>query len=186
MRQTLTIISSALLAACALCSCSSTEDIVNPKMPFLTNVQNSDCLSSRSELDSDSENYPHWEWWRDGAFEMYLEGSHAKCKFYSLHYNCDYERVNIKIIYQQGVLSIVEYPSSNNANCLCDIDATFTIEDIPDGPFLLKLYSAYIDGNYDVDKPEFVGNVNLSDGGIFIPYCNIDYYKNDLSENLPQ
>lgn len=182
MRQTLTLISSALLAAIALCSCSSTEDIVSPKIPFLTNVQNSDCLShdfsnigSESRFDA--------EWWRGGAFEMYLEGNHAKCKFYSLHYNCDYQRVNIKIIYQPGILSIVEYPSGDMADCICDVDATFTIEDVPEGPFLLKIYRAYINGEYDVDKPEFVGNVDLSDGGILVPYCN---FRFDPAENLPQ
>lgn len=152
------------LFSIALGSCSSMEDIISG-YPNISNLSNTDCLShfdmdneeSRSDLGK-------------GTFEMIFDGDVAKCKFTSLEYPCDYERVNIKIIYDEGTMTIVEYPSSDTADCRCEVDASFIIRNIPENDFILKIYHGNTDGNYSNASLKYKGLVNQTDGSITILY----------------
>ncbi len=154
----------AILASIVLGSCSSMEDIAIQN-PYISNLGNTGCMShwdtdnaeSRSEVNK-------------GSFEMLFEEQVAKCKFTSLDYPCDYEQVNVKISYNNGIMTIIEYPSSDTADCRCEIDTSFTIENMPQNDFILKIYHGDTKGNYDNATPKYEGRANQTDGKIIIPY----------------
>lgn len=145
-------------------SCSSTEDAVIQN-PYISNLGNTGCIShwdtdnaeSRSEVNKCS-------------FEMLFEGQVTRCKFTSLVYPCDYEQVNVKVTYTDGTMTIVEYPSSDTADCRCEIDVNFTIENMPQNIFILKIYHGDTNGNYNKTTPKYEGRINPADGKIRIPY----------------
>ncbi len=145
-------------------SCSSTEDAVIQN-PYISNLGNTGCIShwdtdnaeSRSEVNKCS-------------FEMLFEGQVTRCKFTSLVYPCDYEQVNVKVTYTDGTMTIVEYPSSDTADCRCEIDANFTIENMPQNIFILKIYHGDTNGNYNKTTPKYEGRINPADGKIRILY----------------
>ena len=148
----------------ALNSCSSMEDIA-VQYPYISNLVNTDCLSHRDidNTENRSEN-------NNGTFEMIFEGQIAKCKFTSLDYPCDYGQVNVKITYNEGIMTIIEYPSYDGADCRCEIDASFTIENIPQNDFILKIYHGDTEGNYDNATPKYVGNVEVCNTKISVRY----------------
>ena len=86
----------AVLSLCVLTSCSGTEDVAL-KFPYLFMLGNTDCHGSidRSRVDRGN-----------GSFEMILDGTTAKCKFVSLDYPCDFGKVNVNVIYNEGILAI--------------------------------------------------------------------------------
>ncbi len=67
-------------------------------------------------------------------------------------------------------MTIIEYPSSDTADCRCEIDAFFTIANIPQNGFILKIYHGDTEGNYDVDNPKYVGYVNIDNNKISVRY----------------
>lgn len=139
-----------------LASCSTIDDIVTAT-PYQQELKNSECLSSFYDTDSrngDQDNTEH------GLFQMWYGAdlSTVRCKFSSLEYPCDFEKVNIKILFSENTLTIIEYPSSDNADCRCLVDAEFTINNLPSGDFVLKIYRGDTSGNYNPDKPTLVGN----------------------------
>lgn len=67
-------------------------------------------------------------------------------------------------------MTIVEYPSSDTADCRCEIDATFTIENIPHNEFVLKIYHGDTNGNYNKTALKYEGRINPAEGKIMIPY----------------
>ena len=147
----------------ALTACSSVDDITS-NYPYISKLTNTECIKAfthNSEIDSDTDH---------GTFKMTLEGTPAKCKFTSLYYPCDFGKVNIKVSYKEGVLSIVEYPSSDKADCRCETDATFIVENIPYGDFILKIYHGDINGKFNEDSPKYIGKIELVDVGLSIPY----------------
>lgn len=152
-----------IIAILTLSACSSVEDITY-NYPYISNLTNTECLSSHTDTynrDSDTGN---------GTFEMTLKERTGICRFTSLDYPCDFGKVNIKVSYADGVLKIVEYPSSDNADCRCETDASFIIENIPDNDFILKIYHADMNGKFNENNPTYTGKVNLVDGGLSIPY----------------
>lgn len=166
-----------LMLAC-LGSCSTVEELVekendtpeNPAKlnPIISDLLNSDCLG---ELYMD---YQDTLWGGEslGTFEMIIEDNKAKCKFTSLVYFCLFGKVMIDVKYKDDTMIIVEYCSSKNpTDCLCETNASFTIENIPDKDFNLKIYSGrYHTGEYDENRPVYSGRVILADGGIKVPY----------------
>ena len=148
----------------ALNSCSSMEDIA-VQYPYISNLINTDCLSHRDIEDTEnrSEN-------NNGTFEMIFEGQIAKCKFTSLDYPCDYEQVNVKIAYNEGGMILIEYPTADKADCRCEIDASFIIENISQNDFILKIYHGDTHGNYNIDNLKYEGRINQTEGKIVIPY----------------
>lgn len=128
-----------------LMSCSTTESLT-PNYPYLSQLANTPCLNSKaSGLEYVIDN--------STTFEMKITDTTAECVFKSLQYPCDFEKVNVDISYDNGTITVIEYPSSDLADCLCEVDATFTIEDIPRNSFILKIYRANTQGEYDPDKP---------------------------------
>lgn len=110
-----------ILLIFTLSSCSSAEDIAL-QHPYLSQLNNTECLNSKDIDFSQSRSEDS-----NGSFEMVFDGNTAKCKFTSLEYPCDFEKVNVNVFYSEGVLTIVEYPSSDKVDCRCEIDASFLI-----------------------------------------------------------
>ena len=49
---------------------------------------------------------------------------------------------------------LIEYPTADKADCRCEIDASFIIENIPQNDFILKIYHGDTHGNYNIDNPK--------------------------------
>lgn len=164
MKHPIFTIFAMLLAFIALSSCSSMEDVAIQN-PYISNLGNTGCLSHWDTDNAESRSDVN-----KGSFEMLFDEQGAKCKFTSLDYPCDYEQVNVKITYNDGIMTIVEYPSSDTADCRCKIDASFTIENIPQNDFILEIYHGDTQGNYNKATPKYEGRVKQTDGKIIIPY----------------
>lgn len=78
--------------------------------------------------------------------------------------------MNVKIAYNEGGIILIEYPTSDKSDCRCEIDASFTIENIPQNDFILKIYHGDTHGNYNIDNLKYEGRINQTDGKIVIPY----------------
>ena len=141
-------------------SCSSAEETIL-KQPYLSQLNNTECITEALQSRAEESNC---------SFEMTFEGSVAECKFTSLDYPCDFGKVNIKVLYEDGVLTIVEFPSSDEADCRCETDATFTIINAPEKDFILKIYHGDTTGKYNKDSPRYSGTINVKDLSINIPY----------------
>lgn len=162
----------------ALTSCSSMEEVIS-KNPYLSQITNTECLGiADTDAPQNRGNGTH------GSFEMIMDGTTAQCRFMSLEYPCDFEKVNINISFNDGVLTIVEYPSSDEADCRCEIDATFIINDLPDTDFMLKIYHGDTNGNFNIAAPKFSGRVRVKDGSFSTPYCCNDVP--DVIEDIGQ
>lgn len=144
--------------------CSSMEDTVIQN-PYISNLENTDCISHWDTDNAESRSVVN-----KGSFEMLFEEQVTRCKFTSLVYPCDYEQVNVKVTYTDGTMTIVEYPSSDTADCRCEIDANFTIENMPQNIFILKIYHGDTNGNYNKTTPKYEGRINPADGKIRILY----------------
>ncbi len=147
----------ATLMLITLSSCSGTEELVSK--PYLSDLNHTGCLNTRSSLD-----------FEECTFEMIISGNTADCFFKSLEYPCDFEKVNIDFSYNEDTLTVVEYPSSNAANCLCNVDASFRIEDLPKGNIILKIYSADTKGQYNKEKPVLTEMIEVKNGTVRFPY----------------
>lgn len=162
MKHLITLPVSAIAAIMVLASCTSTED-TPPAAPRLSSLNNTECLGFSPQSRSDNGYI--------GSFEMILDGSAARCKFTSLLYPCDFGKVNVSVDYSDGILTIVEYPSSDFADCLCETNASFTIEDIPQNDFVLKIYrGAASSGTYYEEYPMYTGKFSIREGALTIPY----------------
>lgn len=162
--QKLNLITSLILVIAGFCSCSSTEDVVT-RTPYVANLCNTDCLSV-----PESDGIETYSKESVSSFEMNFEGTSANCNFISLDYPCDFDKVNIIVTYSYGTMIIVEYPSSDMADCRCETDASFTIENIPENDFLLKIYHGNPSGDFDELNPKFSGRIVIANGGIKTPY----------------
>lgn len=155
-----------------LSSCSSVEELIAHN-PQLYQLQNSECLTAYA----DGENYIDGEdnvQYGYGTFQMlYREDlTTCDCKFNSLNYPCDFGKVNVDVHFSNGILTIVEYPSSDMADCKCQVDASFTIKNLPLEDFQLKVYHGDTSGKYNPDKPKYIGSGRPIASGEFleVPY----------------
>lgn len=153
-------------------SCSSVEGLVS-QPPRLYQLRNTECLIAYSDTDDvsggdDNSQYGYC------TFQMtYREDlTTCDCKFNALSYPCDFGKVNIVITYNEGVLTIVEYPSFDSADCRCPVDAEFTINNLPVEDFVIKIYHGDTSGEYNPDKPRYVGNGRpfTAENSFEIPY----------------
>lgn len=152
----------AILPILALASCSSAEEMaLQPS--YISQLNDTGCLNNSDFLQSRSD-------YNFSSFEMEFDGNKAKCKFKSLIYPCDFGRVNVNVISSEGMLTIVEYPSSDKANCLCEVNASFLIENIPQQDFILTIYHAGPNGMYNPAQPMYQGKVAPSQGKVTIGY----------------
>lgn len=164
MKQFVKLAPMVILLIFIMLSCSSVEE-VTLQHPFLSQLSNTECLSSKDiDLSQSSDESSN------GSFEMVLVGDVAKCKFTSLEYPCDFGKVNVRVIYHEDVLIIVEYPSSDNADCRCEIDASFLIENFSQQDFTLKIYRGDAKGIFNPNMPKYDGKIYLHDNKITIPY----------------
>lgn len=152
----------AIIAVCT--SCSSTEDTI-VKHPYLSNLTDTGCLDHPGVHAIQTRGFN-----AETTFEMIFEGTTARCKFTALEYACDFEKVNVDVTFEEGVMTIVEYPSSDMADCLCETDATFIIQDMPTEDFILKIYRGTTTGEFNPDRPKYSGVVRIKDGSFIIPY----------------
>lgn len=158
-----------IIAAMAV-SCSSMEEITS-KYPSVNNLENTECKTHEleivdfdaSESDSDFEHGTIQIWCGDIPMKII-------CRFNSLQYPCDFGKVNINVSYSNKTLTIVEFPSSDQADCLCEVDASFVIENLPDEDFIIKVYRGDTFGNYNADKPNFVGDTKSITSGEKVEY----------------
>lgn len=139
----------ATVAVLLMNSCSTTEDTL-ARFPNISGLANTDCLS---HVDIDNEFSRSSE--ATGLFEMTMNGTIAHCKFSSLDYPCDFKKLNVDIIYHENILTIVEYPSSDKADCRCEISATFLIENMPQQDFILRIYHGDTTGNFNPNTPKY-------------------------------
>ncbi len=156
------IMCACVVALSALSSCSSAGDLIL-RYPYLSQLSNTECLNSRSDGNDDY-------YRRRTTFEMNISDNTAKCSFKALYYPCDFEKVNVDISYADGILTIVEYPSSDMADCICEVDTSFNIEDLPGSKFLLKVYRGNTDGQYNKDYPILSEIIEVRDGVVIFPY----------------
>ncbi len=154
----------AIILILMLSSCSSVEDMAL-RQPYLSRLSNTECLNSK-DIDSSQSRSENCK----SSFEMVFDGNIAKCKFISLEYPCDFGKLNVNVFYNEGVLAIVEYPSSDKADCRCEINASFLIENMPQQDFILKIYHGDTDGDFNPQAPKYNGKIALNDGIITIPY----------------
>lgn len=151
------------LATLLLFSCSSVEepacrDTSNPEGVRVVNI-----LSSTDDNESD---------FVYGTIQVWCGDVPMKCicLFHALKYPSDYGKVNIKATYSDKVLTLVEYPSSDKSENFCIVNASCTIENIPDEDFIIKVYHGDIYGNYNADKPNFVGDTKSIASGEKLEY----------------
>lgn len=161
MKSKFTILYLAAFALISLNSCSDTDEPA--PVPYLSQVQNTECLSSGSRA---SEVEAHVS----TTFEMRISSRTAECLFRSLSYPCDFGMVNVDLFFKDGVMTIVEYPSSDLANCLCKVDASFKINDLPKGSFILKIYRGNSKGEYNKDYPMLTEVIEVKKGTYIFPY----------------
>ncbi len=159
-----------MIIATMAVSCSRMEEITS-KYPTINNLKNTECkaqeleivYSDASEPDSDFEHGTIQIWCGDIPMKVI-------CRFNSLQYPCDFGKVNINVSYSNKTLTIVEFPSSDQADCLCEVDASFVIENLPDEDFIIKVYHGDTFGNYNADKPNFVGDTKSIASGEKLEY----------------
>ena len=152
-------------------SCSSVEELISQN-PQLYQLRNTECLTAYSDNveESDGEDSGQYGY---GTFQMtYREDrTTCDCKFNSLNYPCDFEKVNVDVTFSDDTLIIVEYPSSDMADCKCLVDASFTIKDLPIDDFTMKIYHGDTSGNYNPDAPKYVGKGrSIASGTLEVPY----------------
>lgn len=149
-------------------SCSSIDDLC-VRYPTISSINNTECecptllsaiiLDSHDEIESDQ-----------CIFSMTKDGSIAKCSFTALQYPCDFGQVNIDVTYENDIMTIVEYPSSDLADCRCKMDVSFFIENMPQHDFLLKIYRGNTHGQYDNHYPNCVKKISYSDAQVEFAY----------------
>lgn len=145
MKMRLDLLYVAAVMLIAMNSCTSTEELTTT-YPYLSQLRNSECLHSRANDDENTYVSPT-------IFEIRILGRTAECSLKSLQYPCDFENVNVDVSYNDGVMTIIEYPSSDMADCICEVDASFKIEELPEESFQLEIYRGNTEGLYDKNYP---------------------------------
>ena len=85
----------------------------------------------------------------------------GKSRFTSLDYPCDFGMVNVRMTYD---------PSHDNTDCRCETEASFIIENVPEGDLMLRIYHGDTSGRYDVGTPGYSGRIEFVGGRMSVPY----------------
>lgn len=140
-------------------SCSSSEDAVLQK-PSLANLSNTVCKDEGVSAQTDSE-----QEMSSTKLTMTKIGSELKCEFKDLQYPCDFQKVNVKIEVENHNLVIVDYPTQDMADCICCVDASFSINDLEDGTYSLTIYNGQAaTGSYNKAYPLYSGTIKVEQG----------------------
>lgn len=150
----------AVMLIMTLSSCTSVEDVAHG-YPYVSELEHTGCLTHMVDVATDGDR---------GRFEMIKDGGKARCRFTSLDYPCDFGMVNVRVTYDSGVLTVVEYPSHDNADCRCETEASFVIENVPEGDLMLRIYHGDTSGRYDVGTPGYSGRIEFAGGRMSVPY----------------
>lgn len=153
-------LTTAFVLITTLFSCTSVEDAAYG-YPYVSELENTGCIVHMDDDDTDGGR---------GRFEMIRDGDKARCRFTSLDYPCDFGLVNVRVTYGNGVLTIVEYPSHDNADCRCETEASFIIENVPESDLMLRIYHGDTSGRFDVGTPGYSGRIELAGGRMSVPY----------------
>lgn len=164
------IIAIIMIIATISVSCSSVEELTS-KYPSVNHLDNTGCKTHELEIaNSDASGFDAD--FEHGTIQIWCGDIPMKviCRFNSLQYPCDFGKVNINVSYSDKTLTIVEFPSSDQADCLCAVDASFVIENLPDEDFIIKVYHGDTFGNYNADKPNFIGDTKSIASGEKLEY----------------
>ena len=101
-----------------------------------------------------------WDNETQTMFSICLEGNVAKCKFEDLIYACDFPPANVDLTTEGNNIYIVEYPSSDMADCLCTADVSFDIMNIESGEYCLYIYRGNEKGEHG-DNPRLKQTIVL-------------------------
>lgn len=104
-----------------------------------------------------------WDNETQTMFSICLEGNVAKCKFEDLVYACDFPPANVDLTTEGNNIYIVEYPSSDMADCLCTADVSFDIMNIESGEYCLYIYRGNEKGEHG-DNPRLKQTIVLKQG----------------------
>lgn len=154
-----------------LASCSSSEDLLACN-PSITQLTSSGCLITNSGLNDRLDDEGADKLFCNTTFEMRITRNDAECSFKSLEYPCDFEKVNVEVFFEDKTLTIIEYPSSDMADCRCKVDANFNIKNIPSDSFELKIYHGNTNGEYNKNLPKLLEVVHVMNGSVIFPYGN--------------
>jgi len=141
----------AVMLIMTLSSCTSVEDVAHG-YPYVSEIEHTGCLAHMVDDATDGDR------------------GKARCRFTSLDYPCDFGMVNVRVTYDCGVLTVVEYPSHDNADCRCETEASFIIENVPEGDLMLRIYHGDTSGRYDVGTPGYSGRIEFAGGRMSVPY----------------
>lgn len=92
-----------------------------------------------------------------------LTDSGAECHFQNLTHVCGYSNIRVEVDIEGQDLSIreyAEYESEAVADCYCQLDASFFIEDLKEGVYNLSIYNS----KSTSARPYYEGKLNLDEG----------------------
>lgn len=126
-----------LLAAMtlAMTACEKTNTTVEPNFA-VSNIEFSDCLQHQDSRGAKGMYNP------DSISINYHNGT-VYITHYNLTVNCGFKRVYVDIDVYSDTIRILESGYPVNADCMCDIDNSFEINNVPSG-----LYTVIIE-NWD-------------------------------------
>lgn len=108
----------------------ATTDLANLKV---SNIVSSDCL-----LHNESNNNTKGLYNPDSMTVSYNNGT-----IYITHYNatvnCGFEKVNVHATISGDTIKITERSYPDDANCLCEIENSFEINNVPHGTYVILL-----------------------------------------------
>ena len=92
-----------------------------------------------------------------------LTDSGAECHFQNLTHVCDFSNIRVEVDIEGQDLSIreyAEYESEAVADCYCQLDASFFIENLKEGVYNLSIYNS----KSTSARPYYEGKLNLVEG----------------------
>lgn len=131
------ILPSLLMGAMVLSmtACEKTNKILESNFA-VSNIESSDCLQHHASRGVKGRYNP------DSISINYHNGT-VYVTHYNLMVNCGFEKVNVDIDVDSDTIRILESGYPVNADCMCDIDNSFEIKNVPSG-----LYTVIIE-NWD-------------------------------------
>ena len=140
-----------------MASCSTEEPEEQPlSEAYIASLMDSGC----KEDVFDNYESKTWDNETQTMFSICLEGNVAKCKFENLIYACDFPPANVDLTTEGNNIYIVEYPSSDMADCLCTADVSFDIMNIESGEYCLYIYRGNEKGEHG-DNPRLKQTIVL-------------------------
>lgn len=111
---------------------------------------------------------------------IFLTDSGAVCSFLNLNHTCAFNNIHVEVDLKDSHLSIreyAEYEGEEEADCICQLDASFFIKNLEEGDYNLSIYNS---NNVDA-RPYYKGMLNLTrdDSLIFVVEAHEDAPNGD-------